>query len=142
MEAKPAAQPKTEAVAPVATSTATTTTVPPARNAAINSAPATQQTATTAAPSVSGTVRFVPSKEYTVPDPSNPVVNNFDMQHLGLINENPIAPAFIKCRAYFVEGTRQAAIEIEKILDGENVVNGLKKSERIANLCSVLKSEK
>jgi len=142
MEAKPAAQPKTEAVAPAATSTATTATAAPATNAAVNSAPTTPQTATTAAPSVSGPVRFIPSKEYTVPDPSNPVVNNFDMQHLGLINENPIAPAFIKCRAYFVEGTRQAAIEIEKILDGENVVNGLKKSERIANLCSVLKSEK
>lgn len=143
MKAKPAAQPKAENAAPVthaATSTAATT-APPAATAATNT-PNTQQTAANATAATTGPVRFVPSKEYTVPDPANPVVNNFDMQHLGLINENPIAPAFIKCRAYFVEGTRQAAIEIEKILEGENVVNGLKKSERIANLCLILKSEK
>jgi len=116
---------------PAATSIATVT---PEANTATN----TQQTAA----NTTGPVRFVPSMVYELPDPSNPIVNAFDMQHFGLINENPIPPAFIKCRAYFIEGTRQTAIEIQKILDGENVVNGLKKSERIAKLCEILKSAK
>lgn len=91
----------------------------------------------TKTPTTSGT-RFVPSTEYVMPEPNNKVLNTFDVQHLGLIQAEPISPAFIKCRAYFVEGNRQVALEIKSILDGEAVVNNLKKSERIAALVDVV----
>jgi len=99
---------------------------------------AATQTATAPAAKTAAPTGFTPSTEYVLPNPANTVVNKFDLEHFGLVNENPIKPAFIKCRAYFIEGSRQTAIEIQKIIDGEAVVNGLKKSERIAALCEVL----
>ena len=145
MEPKPAAaKPATQTAAPAANqqrtsvSSAPKQAIPsgfataPAASAAI---PANTPAANTAAPA-----RFSPSKEYTLPDPSNIIVNTFDMQHFGLVNEDPIKPSFISHRAYFIEGSRQMAIEIEKILEGEKVVNGLKQSERITNLCKVVKA--
>lgn len=110
---------------------------PESKTTAAASTPAAAKPAETK-PEAPVTGRFVPSTEYVLPDPTNKVLNTFDVQHFGLIQAEPISPAFIKCRAYFVEGNRQVALEIKSILDGENVVNGLKKSERIAALVDVV----
>lgn len=125
--AAPVTQTQSTPAATVATPTAET--APVAQTVA---QPAAATTATT------GVVRFAPSPVYTMPSPDNKIVNNFDMQHLGLISENPINPNFIKCRAYFIEGTKQVAAEIEAILNDPDVT--VKKSVRIANLVAVLKS--
>lgn len=103
--------------------------------------PVTTPAATTTEPTTPNKTGFVLStdeKVYVLPKPENTVLNKFDMQHFGLIQEAPIKPAFIKCRAYFVEGTIETAKAIQAIMDGEVVVNGLKKSERIAKLCEVI----
>ncbi len=137
MEAKPVEETPAETVGTTKTANTAPTSISPPITPQTES-PA--KTATSTASATKTVSRFNPSTEYVLPDPSNDVVNNFDMQHFGLINDQPINPAFVKCRAYFIEGTRQAAIEVEKILNGEKVVNGLKQSERIAKLVNVLKS--
>jgi len=139
------ATPVAAAATPVAETTAAPVTQTPATPAAVatptvETTPAAQTVAEPAAATTAttGVVRFAPSPVYTMPSPDNKIVNNFDMQHLGLISENPINPNFIKCRAYFIEGTKQVAAEIEAILNDPDVT--VKKSVRIANLVAVLKS--
>lgn len=83
--------------------------------------------------------RFKPSLEYVLPQPNNAVLNKFDLDHVDVIGKNPMPEAFIKCRAYFIEGAKQTANEIELILNDTDVT--VKKSVRIAELCSILKSQ-
>jgi len=116
-----------------ATASQTATAAPITQEA---SAPAAATTATPAATTNLG--QFVPNLEYVMPDPKNKILNKFDVAHIGLLSEEPIKPAFLRARAYFIEGTKQVGLEIQAILDGENIVNGLKKSERIAELCATL----
>lgn len=84
-------------------------------------------------------MRFKPSPEYVMPQPNNVILNKFDLNHVDVIQKTPIPEAFIKCRAYFIEGARQTALQIEDILNDTDVT--VKKSVRIAELCEILKNQ-
>ncbi len=80
--------------------------------------------------------RFKANSEYFMPKPENTILNRFDLDHVELIQAEPINPAFIKCRAYFVEGNRKVAEQIQSILNDTDVT--VKKSVRITQLCEIL----
>jgi len=83
--------------------------------------------------------RFKASEVYTVPSEKNNVLNVFDLQHAEIIGADPILPAFIKCRAYFIEGSKQTALEIIKILNAPE--GPVKKSVQIFELCETIKNQ-
>jgi len=69
-----------------------------------------------------------------LPAADNKLLNALDLEHL----EHVAKPAYIKCRGYYVRGLIDASKEIEFILN-DVAPNLIKKSERIANLCEILK---
>lgn len=71
---------------------------------------------------------------YSIPAIENELLNKLDMENL----EHLEKPAYIKCRGYYVRGLIDVANSIEFILNDQEP-NTLKKSERIANLCAILK---
>jgi len=88
------------------------------------------------APAETNPKRFKASTEYFMPTAENTILNRFDLDHIDLIQAEPMNPAFIKCRAYFVEGNRKVAEQIQSILDDTDVT--VKKSVRITQLCETL----
>lgn len=108
----------------------TETTIANYTPAPVSETPASQ----TAAPATNK--RFKASTDYFMPTPENTILNRFDLDHVELIQAEPINPAFIKCRAYFVEGNRKVAEQIQSILDDTDVT--VKKSVRITQLCEIL----
>jgi len=71
---------------------------------------------------------------YILPSIENTLLNALDLKNA----EHLEKPAYIKCRGYYVQGLIDTAKEIEFILN-DNLPNAVKKSERIANLCEILK---
>jgi len=71
---------------------------------------------------------------YVLPSIENTLLNALDLKNA----EHLEKPAYIKCRGYYVQGLIDAAKEIELILN-DITPNPVKKSERIANLCEILK---
>lgn len=71
---------------------------------------------------------------YVLPSIENTLLNALDLKNA----EHLEKPAYIKCRGYYVQGLIDTAKEIEFILN-DNLPNAVKKSERIANLCEILK---
>lgn len=71
---------------------------------------------------------------YILPSIENPLLNALDLKNV----EHLEKPAYIKCRGFYVQGLIDTAKEIEFILN-DNLPNAVKKSERIANLCEILK---
>lgn len=100
-------------------------------------APAPQPAPESVSPSTP--MRFKPSPEYVLPQPNNVILNKFDLDHVDVIQKTPMPEAFIKCRAYFIEGAKQAALELESILNDTDVT--IKKSVRIAELCKIFKNQ-
>lgn len=84
-------------------------------------------------------MRFKPSPEYVMPQPNNVILNKFDLDYVDVIQKTPMPEAFIKCRAYFIEGAKQTAEQIQIILNDTDVT--VKKSVRIAELCEILKNQ-
>lgn len=121
--------PPTEPVvepAPMAESVAPPVTVTPTE---IQSAAPTQTPTTPIG-------RFVPSKIFTEAQPNNKILNKFDLEHVSIISIDPMPEAFVKCRAYLIEGAKLAALEIKSILTDPDVT--VKKSVRIDELCEIL----
>lgn len=75
-----------------------------------------------------------PTTSYVLPSIENTLLNALDLKNA----EHLEKPAYIKCRGYYVQGLIDTAKEIEFILN-DNLPNSVKKSERIANLCEILK---
>jgi len=75
-----------------------------------------------------------PTTSYILPSIENTLLNALDLKNA----EHLEKPAYIKCRGYYVQGLIDTAKEIEFILN-DNLPNAVKKSERIANLCAILK---
>lgn len=71
---------------------------------------------------------------YVLPSIENTLLNALDLKNA----EHLEKPAYIKCRGYYVQGLIDTAKEIEFILN-DNLPNAVKKSERISNLCEILK---
>ena len=71
---------------------------------------------------------------YILPSIENTLLNALDLKNV----EHLEKPAYIKCRGFYVQGLIDTAKEIEFILN-DNLPNAVKKSERIANLCEILK---
>jgi len=78
-----------------------------------------------------------PSVSYNLPAENNKLLNALDLKNA----EHLEKPAYIKCRGYYVQGLIDVANEIEFILN-DATPNPVKKSERIANLCVILKNSK
>ena len=96
-----------------------------------------QQPATTEKITYESTVKTVavgPTTSYVLPSIENTLLNALDLKNA----EHLEKPAYIKCRGYYVQGLIDTAKEIEFILN-DNLPNAVKKSERIANLCAILK---
>jgi len=74
---------------------------------------------------------------YVLPSIENTLLNALDLKNA----EHLEKPAYIKCRGYYVQGLIDVAKEIEFILN-DAVPNPVKKSERISNLCTILKNSK
>lgn len=79
------------------------------------------------------TITIAPT--YALPSPENKLLNALDLKNV----EHLEKPAYIKCRGYYIQGMIDVANEIEFILN-DNLPNPIKKSERIASLCSILKN--
>lgn len=75
-----------------------------------------------------------PTTSYVLPSIENTLLNALDLKNA----EHLERPAYIKCRGYYVQGLIDTAKEIEFILN-DNLPNAVKKSERIVNLCAILK---
>jgi len=71
---------------------------------------------------------------YTLPAQDNILLNRLDLENVDHLEK----PAYIKCRGYYVRGLKDVANEIEFILN-DATPNAVKKSERIAILCEILK---
>lgn len=99
-----------------------TTSVPP-----VNNIPAPAETTPK---------RFKASTEYFMPTAENTILNRFDLDHIDLIQAEPMNPAFIKCRAYFVEGNRKVAEQLKLIMEDTDVT--VKKSVRITELYNII----
>lgn len=56
-----------------------------------------------------------------MPTAENTILNRFDLDHIDLIQVEPMNPAFIKCRAYFVEGNRKVAEQLKLIMEDTDV---------------------
>lgn len=78
-----------------------------------------------------------PATAYVLPTIENTLLNALDLKNA----EHLEKPAYIKCRGYYVQGMIDVANEIEFILN-DNSPNPVKKSERIAGLCAILKQSK
>jgi len=74
---------------------------------------------------------------YVLPSIENTLLNALDLKNA----EHLEKPAYIKCRGYYVQGLIDVAKEIEFILNDASP-NPIKKSERISNLCVILKNSK
>lgn len=107
-----------------------------------NTAPSITDTATTSVPPVTPAPtettpkRFKASTEYFIPTAENTILNRFDLDHIDLIQAEPMNPAFIKCRAYFVEGNRKVAEQLKLIMEDTDVT--VKKSVRITELYNII----
>lgn len=96
-----------------------------------------QQPATTEKITYESTIKTAavgPTTSYVLPSIENTLLNALDLKNA----EHLEKPAYIKCRGYYVQGLIDTAKEIEFILN-DNLPNAVKKSERIANLCEILK---
>jgi len=71
---------------------------------------------------------------YTLPAQDNILLNRLDLENVDHLEK----PAYIKCRGYYVRGLKDVANSIEFILN-DATPNPIKKSERIAVLCEMLK---
>jgi len=78
-----------------------------------------------------------PVASYNLPAENNKLLNALDLKNA----EHLEKPAYIKCRGYYVQGLIDVANEIEFILN-DATPNPVKKSERISNLCAILKNSK
>jgi len=78
-----------------------------------------------------------PVASYNLPAENNKLLNALDLKNA----EHLEKLAYIKCRGYYVQGLIDAANEVESILN-DATPNPVKKSERIANLCAILKNSK
>ena len=88
------------------------------------------------APAETTPKRFKASTEYFMPTAENTILNRFDLDHIDLIQAEPMNPAFIKCRAYFVEGNRKVAEQLKLIMEDTDV--SVKKSVRITELYNII----
>lgn len=75
-----------------------------------------------------------PTTSYVLPAQENKLLNRLDLENV----EHLEKPAYIKCRGFYVRGLIDTAKEIEFILN-DATPNTVKKSERISNLCEILK---
>lgn len=82
----------------------------------------------------SGQTAPTPATAYVLPSIENTLLNALDLKNA----EHLEKPAYIKCRGYYVQGLIDVAGLIEEILN-DAAPNPIKKSERIANLCAILK---
>jgi len=78
-----------------------------------------------------------PVASYSLPAENNKLLNALDLKNA----EHLEKPAYIKCRGYYVQGLIDVANEIDFILN-DATPNPVKKSERISNLCVILKNSK
>jgi len=78
-----------------------------------------------------------PVVSYNLPAENNKLLNALDLKNA----EHLEKPAYIKCRGYYVQGLIDVANEIEFILN-DAAPNPVNKSERISNLCVILKNSK
>jgi len=112
-----------------------TPVVDTANNPALNTVPA-RELKSSPANQVENFMNPALGEKFTpeLPAAENKLLNALDLEHL----EHVAKPAYIKCRGYYVRGLKEAAAEIEFILN-DVAPNTIKKSERIANLCVILK---
>jgi hypothetical protein len=71
---------------------------------------------------------------YVLPPQENVLLNRIDLENV----EHLEKPAYQKCRSYYVRGLKDVAGLIEGIMN-DDTPNTIKKSERITNLCVILK---
>lgn len=110
----------------------------PATNTAHVPSPDPISTQTPVADTSTG--RFKPNNSFIEANPDNKILLKFDLDHLSAIQANPIPPSFIKCRAYFEEGNKQVALELQRIMEEENPK--IKKSEQIIDLYNKILNQK
>lgn len=74
---------------------------------------------------------------YVLPSQENKILSKLDLENVEHIEK----PAYIKCRSFFIRGMVDLANEVESIIN-DNSPNPIKKSDRIMNLCAIVKNSK
>lgn len=92
------------------------------------------ETAAQTAPVLNG---WDPGTNYTEPIDGNKLLSAFDLNHLHVIQQNPIPVGFIKCREYYKFGLRDLATEIQNIMQNP-APEGVKKPDMINELVSII----
>lgn len=109
--------------------------IPPATNEVPAPPPSAPVASETVSPAPTSGLGYPYQLNYVMPSEENVWLNKLDMENLQAI-ENP---NYLKARAYFIRGTKDVAQSIHDILNAPTQ-EGVKKSDLIAKICSVILS--
>ena len=85
-------------------------------------------------------MRFKANEVFIESNSNNTVLQKFDTEHIDIIGLNPMPPAFIKCRSYYMYGNREVALKLHEIMSITDPT--VKKSEKIIELISSILNQK